>query len=55
MTDPACSCTASSAYWSATTSAPSPPYAWLVDFASGNTGSASKFTDFHVRAVRAGS
>ena len=55
VTDPACSCTASSAYWSATTSAPSPPYAWLVDFASGNTGSASKFTGLHVRAVRAGS
>ena len=55
VTDPACSCTSSSGYWSASTSAPSPPYAWLVDFGSGIPTSIPKAHDLHVRAVRAGS
>ena len=55
VTDPACSCTSSSGYWSASTSAPSPPYAWLVDFGSGIPTSIPKANGIHVRAVRAGS
>ncbi len=55
VTDPACSCTSSSSYWSATTYAPLPLTAWIVHFSNG--GSDFPFKDFerHVRAVRAGS
>ncbi|MGB1780153.1 MAG: DUF1566 domain-containing protein, partial [Longimicrobiales bacterium] len=58
VTDPACSCTAGGDYWSATTSAPDPTYAWAVDFGNGDAGVIPKgFPEGlkHVRAVRAGS
>jgi hypothetical protein len=55
VTDPACSCTSSSGYWSATTYAPSPTYAWNVNFLNGLTLNGVKHNDKHVRAVRAGS
>jgi hypothetical protein len=46
--------TVAGTYWSATTSAGLPDFAWSVDFAGGSVGNGSKiFTDF-VRAVRAG-
>jgi hypothetical protein len=56
-----CSCTQSildGFYWSATTTAGSPPYAWFVFFVSGGVGDAVKTVpsarpvNFYVRAVR---
>jgi len=55
VTDPACSCTSSSFYWPATTVAPFPPNAWVVNFSNGNTNGLDKIFVTHVRAVRAGS
>ena len=55
VTDPACSCTSLSDYWSATTYAPAPANAWTVFFNGGLTLNAFKLNPFHVRAVRAGS
>jgi hypothetical protein len=42
-------------YWSATTYADDPDYAWYVDFFNGYVGTGFKADDFYVRAVRAGS
>jgi hypothetical protein len=51
--------TASSFYWSASTSVTSPGFAWVAFFTDGNVfnnvGNPSKTFDFFVRAVRAGS
>lgn len=55
VTDPACSCTSSSLYWSATTVAPGPTSAWHVNFNDGFPGGNNKGNDRPVRAVRAGS
>ena len=55
VTDPACSCTSSSAYWSATTYAPGPSLAWGVVFVNGGTDYYIKGNGTHVRAVRSGS
>jgi hypothetical protein len=55
VTDPACSCTSSSNYWSATTYAPDPSGAWIVNFNFGFAFNGYKNLDVHVRAVRAGS
>ena len=55
VTDPACSCTSSSNYWSATTSAPYPTFAWGVHFTDAYPDLVLKSNDRHVRAVRSGS
>ena len=55
VTGPACSCTTASNYWSATTYAPNPTFAWYVNFFYGYSVSNGKDGGFHVRAVRAGS
>lgn len=55
ITDPACSCTQSSDYWSSTTYQLNPSFAWLVYFADGFTFTAFKTDDLFVRAVRSGS
>ncbi|MFI5365782.1 MAG: DUF1566 domain-containing protein [Candidatus Binatia bacterium] len=47
-----CSCTASSSYWSATTSAADSLSAWGVDFFFGNVNIAGKGSSLAVRAVR---
>ncbi len=52
ITDPACSCTTSSYYWSSTTSASSPTFAWRVYFDDGDVDFVGKGIDFYVRAVR---
>ena len=49
-----CSCTQSTTYWSSTTDANSPLYAWTVYFSDGNVFSFSKSGNFYVRAVRGG-
>jgi Protein of unknown function (DUF1566) len=49
-----CSCTQSDGYWSATTGAGNPGYAWSVDFYSGDVGGPNKPSDGYVRAVRSG-
>ncbi|MBI1816547.1 MAG: DUF1566 domain-containing protein [Deltaproteobacteria bacterium] len=50
-----CSCTASSGYWSSTTTANSPPnYAWVVTFGYGDVYSDYKPLPDSVRAVRGG-
>lgn len=52
-----CSCTATSfdrIYWSSTASAGFPPWAWRVDFNSGDVISSGKGSSFYVRAVRGG-
>jgi hypothetical protein len=54
VTAPECSCTSSSLYWTATTYAPIPAFAWFVGFQTGYTYHLFKYFDFHVRAVRAG-
>jgi len=53
--DPACSCTASSYYWSSTTYAYYPEDAWFVEFFVGSDYSADKSAPLYVRAVRGGS
>jgi len=56
ITDPACSCTQSSLYWSASSLAPSPTTAaWGVDFFFGGVSNVSKTTGRYVRVVRGGS
>ena len=52
-----CSCTQSSAYWSATTYGGNPDYAWLVSFYDGTVDhyDSGKPFFYHVRAVRGGS
>ena len=47
--------TAARFYWSATTFAMFPDFAWYVDFFNGFVGSGNKDFDFYVRAVRTGS
>ena len=52
-----CSCTATTfdrVYWSSTASTGFPPWAWRVDFNSGDIVSSSKGSAFYVRAVRGG-
>ena len=55
LADPACSCDASSYYWSATTYATSPSNAWFVNTTVGDTYTNFKTDVLYVRAVRAGS
>jgi len=52
--DPTFGPTQSYAYWSATTEAGYPGYAWYVFFGHGNVGYNVKPNDFYVRAVRSG-
>jgi len=54
LSDPACSCTRSLFYWSASTITPAPAYAWLVYFNLGIVGTDAKATPRSVRAVRGG-
>jgi len=54
MTNPACSCTQSYYYWSATTYLPAPHGAWNVRFYDGYVYSYDKGFSFPVRAVRGG-
>jgi hypothetical protein len=49
-----CSCTVSSHYWSSSTVAANPGYAWLVYFAHGDVSTGVKANNFYVRAVRTG-
>jgi hypothetical protein len=49
-----CSCTASSFYWSSTTFAGLPDFAWSVPFRGGSVGRAPKSDFYYVRAVRSG-
>jgi hypothetical protein len=49
-----CSCTQSFYYWSATTTAGNPSYAWYVTFDFGNALNLGKTDGFYVRAVRGG-
>jgi len=55
LADPACSCDASSIYWSATTLAGNPSLAWYVSTYVGLVNYYGKTYDLYVRAVRAGS
>ncbi len=56
ISDPACSCTeASSDYWSSTTDAYNPTFAWGVYFYVGSVGTNGKDFPLYVRAVRGGS
>jgi len=56
VNDPACSCTRSINYWSASTYAPNSVYAWFVYFSVGTVDATSKPHNFlSVRAVRGGS
>ena len=50
-----CSCTAAYGYWSSTTNAITPNYAWYVNFDNGLLLASTKSTDFYVRGVRGGS
>ncbi len=47
-----CSCTAASNYWSSTTSANEPAFAWVVNFNFGFVVARDKSHERHVRAVR---
>jgi hypothetical protein len=51
-----CSCTASSLYWSSTTNASAPAYAWFVRFSDGlmHGSNQEKSYEAYVRAVRGG-
>ena len=49
---PACSCTASSNYWSSTSFAPDPAFAWFVDFSGATLNRDGKVQANRVRAVR---
>lgn len=53
--DPTCSCTAPNLYWSASTDASYPAYAWLVYFYDGYMLAFNKNNALYVRAVRGGS
>lgn len=56
ITSAACSCTQSNDYWSASTFAPNPIYAWVVSFNAGSVGAINKPNlNLYVRAVRGGS
>jgi hypothetical protein len=50
-----CSCTNSTPFWSSSTLAIDPTYAWLVFFDNGSEGWGVKITPLAVRAVRGGS
>jgi hypothetical protein len=50
-----CSCTVPYFYWSSSTYADSPQFAWLVDFGVGFAGADKKNYPYFVRAVRGGS
>ncbi|MBY0279421.1 DUF1566 domain-containing protein [Candidatus Binatia bacterium] len=50
-----CSCTVPYVYWSSSTYASLPQYAWFVFFLDGDTGANGKDYNFYVRAVRGGS
>lgn len=54
LANPACSCTRADVHWSATT-ASSPSFAWLADFAGGYISSDLRTYGYFVRAVRGGS
>jgi hypothetical protein len=49
-----CSCTVASEYWSSTSHAFSPSFAWYVYFDDGSVGSTVKSSPLYVRAVRGG-
>ena len=49
-----CSCTQSNIYWSATTTASLPDFAWFVNFDDGTVGVSNKTLNYSVRAVRGG-
>jgi hypothetical protein len=55
--NPACALpdTVANVYWSATTLATSPSFAWAVSFGAGSVGFDVKGYDFYVRGVRSGS
>ncbi|HYD49175.1 MAG TPA: DUF1566 domain-containing protein [Terriglobales bacterium] len=55
VTSAACACTQSDVYWSASTFAPNPNYAWGVGFNVGHLIASLKTTSDYVRAVRGGS
>ncbi len=55
ITSPACACTQSYYYWSASTFAPNPNDAWFVYFVNGYVYYGSKTYGSYVRAVRGGS
>jgi len=55
VNDPACSCTQSGNYWSASTYLPNPVNAWNVYFGDGYVFYFAKTLNSHVRAVRSGS
>ena len=46
--------TATAWYWTSTTYAPNPAFAWYVDFGNGNTYAGYETSTFHVRLVRSG-
>jgi hypothetical protein len=50
----ACSCTASSNYWSSISFAPDPAFAWFVDFSGATLNRDGKIQANRVRAVRGG-
>jgi hypothetical protein len=52
---PTCSCTLRDLYYSSTTIATDPDYAWVVNFFTGGTHNAHKTAGGFVRAVRSGS
>jgi len=49
-----CSCTVLNYYWSSSTVAPNPGYAWIVYFIHGTVSAGVKPNEYHVRAVRTG-
>lgn len=55
ITNPACSCTVPNYYWSASTYADEPDFAWYVNFFYGNLSAYDKNSNSFVRAVRSGS
>ncbi len=54
VSDPACSCTRTSPYWSASTTGQDPNFAWLVEFAGVSFQEVGKTQHHLVRAVRGG-
>ncbi len=55
VNNPACSCSQSNGYWSASTHGPGPVSAGIVYFDSGLVTAGDKVSNFYVRAVRGGS
>ncbi|SRR6266480_916450 len=51
----ACSCTASSIYWSSSTTSANPVFAWFVEFSAAGADRDGKIQANRVRAVRGGS